>query len=214
MGFMKSVGKFLGGPIGGFLGGPVGAIAGSVVSGMMQKKEASKNRAFQQDMSSTAHVREVEDLKKAGLNPILSAGGRGASTPSGAQAQLPDLGKTFTTAAMMKANVANTNAIASTNAVDAKWANDLYDFYSRDPSIKRTVLSGMLSAKTGVGGVVGAVLGASSSARYLIPEFVAPLPKKTAAELEAVPHVYKGKPKPKNRFQKKAANIKRMLKGN
>lgn len=48
--------------------------------------EASRNRVFQETMSSSSHQREARDLAAAGLNRILSVskGGPGASTPGGA----------------------------------------------------------------------------------------------------------------------------------
>jgi len=48
---------------------------------------SAKQMRFQNYMSSTAHQREVNDLIKAGLNPILSAKYGGASTPGGASYQ-------------------------------------------------------------------------------------------------------------------------------
>ncbi|AXH76410.1 MAG: DNA pilot protein [Microviridae sp.] len=48
--------------------------------------EAQKNREFQERLSSTAHQREIIDLTKAGLNPILSATRGGSSTPTGSMA--------------------------------------------------------------------------------------------------------------------------------
>lgn len=69
------------------LGGFVNSITGASNSASQTNKyavgNAALNHKYQKEFAQNAHQWEVEDLKKAGLNPALSAGGGGASASGG-----------------------------------------------------------------------------------------------------------------------------------
>ncbi len=78
-------------PWSGIIGGAAGLLGGARRN-RAQIKMAREQMRFQERMSSTAHQRQVADLRKAGLNPILSAtGGSGATSPAGAMPQIQDV---------------------------------------------------------------------------------------------------------------------------
>lgn len=80
----------------GLAGASIGAgIAGSAASAVMSNKQARRNRRFQERMAKTKYQYTMEDMKKAGLNPILAYKQGAGGTPGGAMAPVPmDIGST------------------------------------------------------------------------------------------------------------------------
>ena len=110
------------------LGHPGAAVGASIVGGILGNRgQTAANAAnaqmahnqmqFQERMSRTAYQRQVEDMKAAGINPMLSAKMGGASTPSGQTAVMQNTAKAGIEGAMMVANLKNMQATARrTNA--------------------------------------------------------------------------------------------------
>lgn len=94
---------------------------GGVVSSLIGWNSAKQQRKFQERMSNTAHQREIADLKKAGINPLLTGKYGGASTPPGTSftPENPLKGAVETALAIKMANANLKNIQQSTNTNSA-----------------------------------------------------------------------------------------------
>ncbi|AXL15395.1 DNA pilot protein [Microviridae sp.] len=81
------------------------SLVGSIMRNKAAKAASARQMAFQRDMSNTSYQRGMEDMKKAGLNPILAGKFGGASTPTGSTYN-PENVATNATTAMMHYNQA------------------------------------------------------------------------------------------------------------
>lgn len=98
---------------------------------------ADKQMAFQERMSNSAYQRSMDDMKKAGLNPMLAFSQGGASTPSGAAAPVQAASKTGLADFALKA----TTGIGGLNTAKALADNTVAD------SISNRQLQATTSAK-------------------------------------------------------------------
>ena len=140
MGLFDSIGSAIGVSGGGLFTG-LTSLAGGILSNLTASSNADKQMAFQREMADTQYQRAVEDMKAAGINPMLAAKVGGNAAPAGAMAPVQDV----LTPAMNSARQADLIQ-AQIGNIDADSASKRADMYLKMAQEKATLASAGQSA--------------------------------------------------------------------
>lgn len=153
-----AAGALWGGLGGGLLSGAASAYAADR-SGKDAAAATAAQIAWERERATHAHQWEVQDLKAAGLNPTLSAGGSGATT-GGISAPMPDRSgyagagaafidaiNTAYSAAKLNADIGKTGAETNNITQDTKNKLAQQELIQKQ-AINEALRSGLISAQT------------------------------------------------------------------
>lgn len=109
--------------------GAAGSVVGGLATTGFNMFQSDKTRDFNREMSSTMHQREVDDLRKAGLNPVLSANHGGSAVAPAVSPQAGDFDATnkamqglqlASSLALQNAQIREVNATSSGKELENK----------------------------------------------------------------------------------------------
>lgn len=118
-------------------------LAGSMLAGSQSKAAAKRLIRWQDMLSRTQYQRMTEDMRKAGLNPVLGISSGGNAVPSGATPTIPDYGQALSSGlssgAQVKiasSTVRNLEGIAKQNQAQGKISEWVVDKLEKDDEFR------------------------------------------------------------------------------
>lgn len=104
------------------IGGGLGLVGG-ILGNNSAKKASKQQMKFQKAMRDTQYQAAVEDLKKAGLNPMLAYSQGGNAAPSGATYKPENIGDATVSSAVASKRASNESQIAAETVKNLKVTN-------------------------------------------------------------------------------------------